>query len=392
MKNIFSKIATVAVIALALAATTSCNNKKFRVEGNIANAKDSTLYFENVGLDGPQIIDSVKLTSDGNFTFAEKATAAPEFYRLRIASQIINVAIDSTETVTIKAKYPNMASDYQVTGSYECTKVQELTYKQMALQQQVNAIANSPQLGVDAVNDSVAKVLEIYKNGIKVNYIYKEPMKAYAYFALFQTIDLNNAEMLIFNPRNSNDDVKVYAAVATSWDTFHPKAKRGENLHNIAIEGMKNVRIIRNKELQAQNLDPSKINTSGVLDISLTDNKGNVRKLTENRGKVVLLDFHSFTSDGSLQRIMMLRDIYNKFHSRGFEIYQVSVDPNEHFWKTQTAALPWICVRATDADNQVLVNYNVQQIPTFFLLDKNCVVCKRDVQIKNLEAEISKLL
>jgi peroxiredoxin len=198
--------------------------------------------------------------------------------------------------------------------------------------------------------------------------------------------------MLIFNPRNSDDDVKVYAAVATSWDTFHPKAKRGENLHNIAIEGMKNVRIIRNKELQAQNLDPSKINTSGVLDISLTDNKGNVRKLTENRGKVVLLDFHSFTSDGSLQRIMMLRDIYNKFHSRGFEIYQVSVDPNEHFWKTQTAALPWICVRATDADNQVLVNYNVQQIPTFFLLDKNCVVCKRDVQIKNLEAEISKLL
>jgi peroxiredoxin len=279
-----------------------------------------------------------------------------------------------------------------VTGSYECTKVQELTYKQMTLQQQVNAIANSPQLGVDAVNDSVAKVLEIYKNDIKINYIYKEPMKAYAYFALFQTIDLNNAEMLIFNPRNSDDDVKVYAAVATSWDTFHPKAKRGENLHNIAIEGMKNVRIIRNKELQAQNLDPSKINTSGVLDISLTDNKGNVRKLTENRGKVVLLDFHSFTSDGSLQRIMMLRDIYNKFHSRGFEIYQVSVDPNEHFWKTQTAALPWICVRATDADNQVLVNYNVQQIPTFFLLDKNCVVCKRDVQIKNLEAEISKLL
>lgn len=392
MKTIFSKITTAAAIVMVLTAVTSCNEKKFRVDGNITDAKDSTLYFENVSLDGPQVIDSVKLGEDGSFSFAEKTTPAPEFYRLRIASQIINIAIDSTETVTVKAAYKDMASNYQVSGSYDCTKIQELTYKQMSLQQKVNSIANAPQLGVDAVNDSVGKVMEVYKNDVKINYIYKEPMKAYAYFALFQTIDINGNEMLIFNPRNSDEDVKVFAAVATSWDTFYPKAERGKNLHNIAIEGMKTVRIIRNKQLQAENIDPSKINTSGVIDIALTDNKGNIRKLTETRGKVVLLDFHMFSGDGSLQRIMKLRDIYNKYHSRGFEIYQVSVDPDEHFWKTQTAALPWICVHATDADSQVLMNYNVQQVPTFFLLNKNDEVYKRDAQIKDLDAEISSLL
>ena len=57
--------------------------------------------------------------------------------------------------------------------------------------------------------------------------------------------------MLIFNPRSSEQDVKVFAAVATSWDTFYPNEERGENLHNIAIEGMKDIRIIRASRLRA---------------------------------------------------------------------------------------------------------------------------------------------
>ena len=33
-------------------------------------------------------------------------------------------------------------------------------------------------------------------------YIFKEPMKAYAYYALFQTVQLGNVNTLIFNPRD----------------------------------------------------------------------------------------------------------------------------------------------------------------------------------------------
>ena len=39
-----------------------------------------------------------------------------------------------------------------------------------------------------------------------------------------------------------------------------------------------------------------------------------------------------------MKRIMMLRELYNKYHAQGFEIYQVSLDEDEHFWKTRTAA------------------------------------------------------
>lgn len=377
--------------AVAVFALCACTGKSFNISGTITEAKDSVLYLENMSLSGPVAVDSVKLGESGTFSFSEQAPDAPEFYRLRIAGQIVNLAVDSTEQIEVKAQYPTMSAVYDVTGSDECVKIKELALLQMDLQRRINAIVAAPDLGVSAVQDSVLRVTEAYKDQVKRQYIFAEPMKAYAYYALFQTVRLGQMESLIFNPRSSEQDVKVFAAVATSWDTYHPDAERGQNLHNIAIEGMKNVRILQSRQLA--NIDPSLVNVSNVIDINLPDSKGRQRRLTELKGKVVLLDFHVFASEGSTQRIMQLREIYNKYHAQGLEIYQVSLDPDEHFWKTQTAALPWICVRdERGPQSEYLVSYNIQSIPTFFLVGRNSDLDKRDAQIKDLDAEIRSLL
>ena len=383
---------TALLAVLAVLTIASCDNKKFEVNGNITDAKDSVLYFENMSLNGPQVLDSVKLDDGGAFSFSGKVGKSPEFYRLRIAGQIINVSIDSTETVTVQASYPTMSTKYEVEGSYNCTKIKELATMQYNLQNELNSISQAPNLSEQQVNDSCAKVIYAYKNNVKFNYIYKEPMKSYAYFALFQTVVFNNMSILLFNPRNNAEDIKVYAAVATSWDQLYPKSDRCLNLHNIAIQGMRDVRIIRNEQAEAA-VNATKVNTSGIVDFTLPDNKGVNRRLSDLKGKVVLLDFHVFGADGSAKRIMWLRNIYNKYHNQGLEIFQVSLDPNEHFWKTQTAALPWICVRDADgAQGSVVGLYNVQTIPTFFLLGRDCNVYKRDIQIKDLDADIQSLL
>ena len=389
-----SKIYSAAVIMVAALAFTSCNNKKFHINGNITEATDSMLYLENLSLNGPVKIDSVKLGKDGAFAFDENAmdSITPEFYRLRIANQSINLSIDSTETVKVKASYPQMSYKYEVEGSENCSKIKELSIKQMILQNNINAIAKSPNMGIDSVDVIVARMLDGYKQDIKVNYIFKEPMKASSYYALFQTIQLGNENSLIFNPRNNKDDVRVFAAVATSWDTYYPGAERGKNLHNIAIEGMKDIRIIENQRAQQQ-IDASKVSVNGCIDLAMEDSKGQVRRLTDLKGKVVLLDFHLFASSESTKRIMMLRELYNKYHAAGLEIYQVSVDPNEHFWKTSTAALPWICVRDEGGiQGQSLQLYNVQSIPTFFLIDRSNTLKARDAQIKDLDEAIKNLL
>ena len=384
MKHLW-KATLLFVAAMTIA---SCNDKKFTVEGQITNAKDSVLYFENVGLEGVNVLDSVKLDDSGDFAFSEAATIAPEFYRLRIANQIINVSIDSTETVQVKGEYPGMAANYSVSGSDNCEKIRELTLKQMALQDQAIALQQNTELGIGAANDSIQKLIDAYKEDVKLNYIYKEPFKAYSYFALFQTI----GQWLIFNPRTNKDDIKAFAAVATSWDTYYPHAERGQNLHNIAIEGMKNQRIVdaQNRDIQ---IDASKVQESGIVDIALIDNKGQERHLTDLKGKVVLLDFHIFALEDSPARILMLRELYNKYQQQGFEVFQVSLDPDEHFWKQQTAALPWINVRDADGVNsQRLLLYNIQAVPDFFIIDRGNNLVKRAAQIKDLEAEIKKLL
>ena len=389
-----TRIFSVAVIMVAALAFTSCNNKKFHINGNITEAKDSMLYLENISLNGPEKIDSVKLGEDGSFAFEENAmdSVSPEFYRLRIANQTINLSIDSTETILVKAAYPTMAYKYEVEGSENCSTIKELSLKQMNLQATINSITKNPNMGVDSMNVAIAQVINSYKQDIKTQYIFKAPMKASSYYALFQTIQIGGTNSLLFNPRNNKDDIKVFAAVATSWDTYYPNAERGKNLHNIAIQGMKDIRIMENQMAERQ-IDASKVSVNGCINLSLTDNKGVVRNLTDLKGKVVLLDFHLFANRESTKRIMMLRDLYNKYHAAGLEIYQVSVDPDEHFWKTSTAGIPWICVRDEDGiQGQSLASYNVQSIPTFFLIDRNNTLQARDAQIKDIDAAIKSLL
>jgi peroxiredoxin len=303
---------------------------------------------------------------------------------LRIADQIINVSIDSTETVTVKAQWPDMSARYEVSGSDNCEQIRLLALKQQELTRRAITLERTQGMTPQERADSLSSLLRSYKDEVTKQFIYREPNKAYAYFALFQTL----GQWLIFNPHDSRDDMRAFAAVATSWDTFYPGSVRGENLHNIALTSMNDSREAMMRS--SQTLDETKIVESGVIDLQLTDKNGQVRTLTELKGKVVLLDFHVFVMKESVQRILMLRELYNKYHDRGLEIYQVSVDQDEHFWKQMTAQLPWICVR--DASGESTARYNVTEIPEFFTIDRNNMLQKRSSQMSDLDEEIKALL
>ena len=178
-------------VALALAATavSSCSGEKFKVSGNISDAKDSTLYFENMSLNGPVAIDSIKLGADGSFTFEGETKGNPEFYRLRIDRQIINIGVDSTESISVKASYPTMSTDYHVEGSEQCAKIKQLATMQTRLQIAVNAIAQNPNVTYQKEADSIQTVIEAYKNIVKKDFIFKEPKATSSYFCLLYTSD-----------------------------------------------------------------------------------------------------------------------------------------------------------------------------------------------------------
>lgn len=382
-KNIINKV-FVGCCTLGMIMLASCAKEGFRIEGTISNAKDSVLFLEHNGLEGIAKIDSVKLDQSGAFSFSGGRGDNPEFYRLRIADQIINIAIDSTEHIAVKAVYPQMATNYIIKGSADNEKVKELALKQINLQSRCQQLlAQRPELA-----DSLIEVmLADYKRDITTNYIFKAPMKSYSYFALFQYVVINNQAVLIFDPSKDAKDTKVFGAVATSWDTYYPGTLRTQNLHNITIKGMKDERIVKARQKPIE----LKADVRGVIDLPLRDNMGNERHLTDFKGQVVLLDFHVFGMKGSTEYIMHLRDFYNKYHSRGLEIYMVSLDENQHFWKEQVANLPWVNVYDDKGVSQAYTA-TATTLPIIYLIDRGNNVVKNPSQIKNLDEEIQKLL
>ncbi len=362
----------------------SCSNNKFHVEGKITNAKDSILYFEHNSLTGFKTIDSVKLDGKGEFSFSADTISNPEFYRLRISGQIINITIDSIETVHIVANFPTMAIKYSIKGSYENEKIKEIAIKQINLQKTCQNIFKINPVEADSI---VNKLINKYKEDITINYIFKRPMAAYSYFALFQYIIINNQPRMIFNPSLDSNDNKAFAAVATSWDSFYPNSERTKNLHNITLAGIQNARIVKAKKIQVE----ISTNETGIIDLPLLDNTGRKRSLTEFKGKVILLSFHSFALKDSPKFIMQMRKLYNKYHSKGLEIFMVSLDNNEHFWKECVNSLPWTNVYDNINASKVYTNA-ATTMPIIYLIDRSNTIVKSPAQITNLEMDIKNLL
>ena len=352
MKKIF-------FMALAAIALGACNSEpKFKVEGEVSGADGKMLYLEASALEGIVPLDSVKLEGDGSFHFKQVRPVSPEFYRLRVDDKVINFSVDSTETVLVKAPYTDFATAYTVEGSPNSSKIKDLTLKLMKLQDNVNALLQSVQahkIGADVFEDSLASLLKNYKDEVKISYIFTAPNTAAAYFALFQK--LNN--YLIFDPLNNKEDIKCFAAV----------------------------------QQKVVEIPEEAISETGIIDINLRDMKGNTRKLSELKGKAVIVDFTVYQSAVSATHNYMLRDLYDKYAAQGLEIYQVSLDADEHYWKTTADNLPWICVRdGNGIYSSIAASYNVKNVPSVFLVNKNNELSARGESIKDLEAAVKALL
>ncbi len=383
MKKLFS-------LALLAVAITACNTKpQFVVEGTVSDAADKVLYFEASALSGIVSLDSVTLGNSGSFRFKGMAPESPEFYRLRVDNKVINFSVDSTETVSIEAAYPEFATGYRVEGSASSQRIKELSLMQMHLQSQTDALAKlaqSRQIGMDVFQDSLNALVNNFKSEVKSRYIYAAPYDASAYFALFQR--LNNVQ--IFDPLSNKDDVRCFAAVATSLDNKYPHADRTKNLYNIAIKGLKNTRQVQQP---AVDLPIADVQETGIIDITLNDVRGKSHKLSDLKGKVVLLDFTIYQTEVSAAHNVALNQLYQQYASKGLEIYQVSFDVDEHYWKTVASNLPWICVRDINSTNSSLLSsYNVQGIPAIYLINRNNELSARGETIEDFEEAIKKLL
>ena len=229
----------------------------------------------------------------------------------------------------------------------------------------------------------VLEAAEAYKD-VARKYIYSAPMSAAAYFALFQQID----GLLFFDLYDKNDS-KAYGAVATSFDHYYPESPRAKHLYNLALQSIKVIRSQR-----PMDLDKVEKKEVSFLDIELPDVHGENTKLSSvATGKVVLINFTAYMSEWSPALNMEFGDLYTRYHDKGLEIYQISLDSDLHFWKNAASNLPWTCVRDPQSVySQTAALYNVKQLPAIFILDRKGNLVKRVDDVKKLEADIKSVL
>lgn len=376
------------ILLIACLALAGCKqNGKFHVTGHITDAADTVMYLEHITLgDGIQVIDSIKLTEDGFYEMSGDTIGNPEFYRLRIGNQCINLAFDSTETVTVDASLKNMSFGYKVEGSGVCDTIRLLCLKLADLERQVKRVSNDRNYTMQERSEMIEQLISDYKTDVEMDIIQNRYGATYSYFACFQVL----GGRLLFNPMNDKNDLAWLRAVANAWDQKYPGCPRTQNLFNIAAEGRKNQIPARKVVL---NIDGEKVKELGIIDMTFPDINGTPRTLSDLKGKVVLLDFTAFSLEGNQERTLQLRELYNKYHASGFEIYQVSFDPDRHFWTQRCEHLPWVCVYAEEGLNtDMLKLYQVQEIPTYFLIDRNCDLQSRMETTKDLKKAIESLL
>ena len=138
-------------------------------------------------------------------------------------------------------------------------------------------------------------------------------------------------------------------------------------------------------------VDEDKVQETGIIDINLPDINSNLHSVLDLKGKVVLIDFTVYAAQESAERTRLMRTLYEKYHAQGFEIYQISLDDDVHFWKFSCENLPWVCVHETDGTTTHI--YGVANLPTFFLVNRqNEIVLRSDFMKGSLEENIQKLL
>jgi peroxiredoxin len=385
-KGILTLFSTFIAAAIVL---TSCNKKAeegpvFIVKGNIENGADKSISIYNIAEGGAKEISTAKLDNSGNFEFRVTSPEHFDFYLLNVeeCGTIVFIA-DSTETITINSDAKNLVQDYTIDGNEENQRIKELQVLRDALEKQVSIMASSTSPAVVKTEREIRAVVDEFKENIKKQYIIPAPGSASAYYALTMTLGGSP----IFNPMADRNDCRCFAAVATNYQRLYPETKHTKRITKIAEEGLKATRPPQQVELEVEERSAT---ITDMFNLRLPQANGDTIALSSLQGKVVLLDFTIYENTEIGGRNIKMRELYNKYKNKGFEIYQVSFDRREHFWQQSAANLPWTCVR--DASGASARLFNVQVLPTFFLINKKGEVILRDEQIENTEKEIEKLL
>ncbi|UCG27358.1 MAG: TlpA family protein disulfide reductase, partial [Bacteroidales bacterium] len=315
----------------------------------------------------------------------------PKFYLLKLDQQnFITLLINPGEKITVTADADSLAESYEVAGSPDSKLIQEYNnylYENILKLNELNKIytdsLDSPNIAdiISSLDERSSQILEDQKN-YTIRYITENNRSMVSLLALYQQISPRN---YILTPL---EDIKYFEMVDSTLYGLYPESEPVQALHAQVIELKKRIEVERIKEMQfAIGAFPP--------EIALPGPDGDTITLSSTLGNVVLLDFWAAWCNPCRQENPNLVESYKTYHSKGFEIFQVSLDRNRDAWlgAIESDNLgQWIHVSDLKFWNSIVVElYKLEQIPANFLLDREGKIIARDLRGENLGKKLSEL-
>lgn len=375
----FSKIILAASALLGLAA---CSHTA-KVKGVVTDAPSSEIVVKLLDVNQYQVIDTIKTDVDGRFACkVEVADGQPEFvYLFYKDRKVASLLLEAGDRVNVQTDTSGVST---VEGSEASLKLAAVEADFAAAKSSMIAVSekllSAEGAEADELRNQLGKVyIDYYRS--RVLYIMQNSRSLTVVPVLFQSL---TETLPVFGQAT---DAIHFNNAADTLETVYPDSKYVKALRKEAQ------RRISQMELAAKLSSAQEVN---FLDIELPDSRADKVKLSDVHKKITLVYF--WTASDAAQKMFnldVLAPVYEKYHDKGFEIYQVSLDVDNGLWARvmREQKLPWTNVSdISGGASRYVLAYNLTKIPSAFLIGGNGMSGAMITDAGSLSAAIEKAL
>jgi len=369
----------------------SCSRKSnTTISGIIDNGAGEMLYLEQLNVSHTRPVDSIKVKKDNSFKMKIEVTE-PELFVLKNKSgKIINLLPLPGEEISLHSSAEEYGKQYTVSGSPESEKIQQLVDHLNMTRNKLDSIGQVLIALGDQTTEDANLLKKAYldtRNSQKkytIRFLLENISSPSSVFALYQKF--SREEYVL----NDNRDLQYLIIVSDSLKVHFPNSSLTQSL----VEDVKRQKDAYDQMVKFGEL-VDKAQVTGYLDLAIPDTEGDTVRLHDLEGKVVLVSFWATWDKNSMESNLSLKNTWKKYHAKGFEIYSVSLDNNKVNWKNRIHydQYPWINVcELTYPDSYAVMIYNVQQLPSSYLIDRQGNILARNLYGKELDKWLDNVL
>lgn len=375
----FSKIVFAAAVVLGLAA---CSHTA-KVKGVVADAPSSEVIVKLLNINQYQVLDTVKTDASGKFSCkVQVKKGQPEFVYLFYGNRkIASLLLEAGDKVTVHSDTLGVST---IEGSEESLKLAsveaDFAEAKASMKSLSEKVLSADVSEAAALREQLAKAYVDYYRS-RVSYIMQNSRSLTVVPILYQYL---SETLPVFGQAT---DAIHFTNAADTLEMVYPDSKYVKALRKEAQSRVSQM------ELLSKLSSAKQIN---FLDIELPDNRAKKVKLSDVHKKVTLVYF--WTASDAAQKMFnldVLAPVYERYHDKGFEIYQVSLDVDNGLWARviREQKLPWVNVSdISGGASRYVLAYNLTKLPSAFLIGGDGMTGAKISDVASLSAAIENAL